>query len=64
VEWSVCGTMCDVCWPSGGICAVSGSSRDVRGTQPSVSVWYIYTYMCIYTYIHGNDNMRTNVFGL
>ena len=45
VEWSVCGTMCDMCWPSGGTCAVSGSSRgvrapemSVRGTQPSVSV--------------------------
>ena len=49
----MCGTMCDVCWQSGGTCAVSGSSRDVRGTQPSVSVWFIYIYMhtCMHTYL-------------
>jgi len=34
--WSgLCGTMCDVCWPSGGTCAVSGSSRDVRAPEMS-----------------------------
>ena len=35
VEWSVCGTMCDVCWPSGSTCAVSGSSRDIRAPEMS-----------------------------
>ena len=47
ILWAICGTMCDVCWPSGGICAVSGSSRDVRGTQPLVSVWYLYVYVSV-----------------
>ena len=36
----------------GGTCAVSGRSRDVRGTQPSVSVWCIDIYLYIYIYIY------------
>jgi len=54
IWWAMCGTMCDVCWPSGGICAVSGSSRDVRGIGVSMVYMYIYIfiYLFIYLYIH------------
>jgi len=57
VEWSVCGTMCDVCWPSGGTCAVSGSSRDVRAPEisggRSLRCQYgIYMCVCIYIFVY------------
>ena len=63
VEWSVCGTMCDVCWPSGGTCAVSGSFRDVRAPEMSGGhslrcqyglylCTYIFVYIYIYIYIY------------
>jgi len=66
----VCGTMCDVCWPSGGTCAVSGSSRDVRAPEMSggrslrcqYGILFINIYISALTRTY-SESKRTHYFG-